>query len=121
MPGVNGSVDRIEGGAQFVCMDSATIDDERALTRIVVTTNGAGVPKRLIKGEPGEPFGLTLRRARLSLGLSLEDVGSRLGITRQAVSRWELEPSMREDSVRKYASALGAEVVVELRAEKPRG
>lgn len=101
-------------------MDSATIDDERALTRIVVMTNGAGV-KRLIKGEPGEPFGLTLRRARLSLGLSLEDVGSRLGITRQAVSRWELEPSMREDSVRKYASALGVEIVVELHAEKPRG
>jgi transcriptional regulator with XRE-family HTH domain len=41
-----------------------------------------------------ETRGQTLRRLRRKLGLSLADVGKMVGVTRQAVSKWELDLSV---------------------------
>ena len=45
------------------------------------------------KGGGHMPFGQNVQRLRRAAGLSQEELAERLGVTRQAVSKWEREVS----------------------------
>lgn len=59
-----------------------------------------------------EHFGRTLRQARNRAELSQTEVGRRMGRTRAAVSRLEGRDNIEENTVRRYAQALGLRVLL---------
>lgn len=52
-------------------------------------------------------FGAVLRDARETAGIGVVEMAKRLGVTRQQVWRIEISDSLREETIRGYAKALG--------------
>ncbi len=63
-------------------------------------------------------FGAILRDARLAAGINGLEMAQRLGISRTALTYMEKGENMKEQSVRRYAEALGLEVDLILRRSR---
>jgi len=57
--------------------------------------------------EASAAFGAALRSARETAGIGVVEMAKRLGVTRQQVWRIEISESLREETIRGYATALG--------------
>ena len=58
--------------------------------------------------EVSDAFGAALKSARENAGIGVVEMAKRLSVTRQQVWRIESSDSLREETVRGYAEALGA-------------
>lgn len=66
------------------------------------------------KLETVPPYQVRLKELRESLGLTQEEVARKMGVQQAAVSRLESREDSRVETLEKYASALGARLVLQM-------
>ena len=67
-------------------------------------------------GKRSAGFGACLRAARAALGLSQEDLGARLGVSRRTLTRWEVYDALPPVGQRKHIATSFVDAPPELRA-----
>ncbi len=67
-------------------------------------------------GKRSGSFGLALQAVRAALGLSQEDFGARLGVSRRTLTRWEVHDELPPVGQRKHIATSFPDAPAELRA-----